>query len=785
MNINHFTMAASVRLPVYIFMLLGYISFTTANAQDVNFNFTGSGETKAMTHWGVDTAWPSADNIRQTVYHMGIEQTDVVRVNFFMDEPLAADGSIGPNSRSRIDTQLALAAAAGVGNKPIALTPATGDGTHSWYLDTNGNAIPQRWMDLMAATQQYINQPIHALEIFNEPDYWAGMGTPQTLADITALVVNSPNFQGTEIHAASTLCSCAAKVWYDAVSGPSTHGTLHQLAGSADDYVNFILHVQNQGDIAYNPELHSMAEVLYGAEYGLQGGIWWADALRPRGILVNAVQGVRLGYAENRNNSSAAAVYRAANGKTFGFAGSFERHGPKHSYRFVSTNQELYFNSIGPVREFMMPTWADQQGGYFDIEETPTLPALDGHRWKIVNRATGDVLEVEAAGTSNGDNIRTAADNNALHQKWDVYRNRDGYLGLVNANSGITAEVADWSSEEGSNVRQWGSGNNILQHWWIEPAAEGYFYLHNGHSNLYMESETSGHNVQQWSFTGHQNQQWAFVAADPAISGGMQAHYEFEGNANDSTGNNHASISGSPSYSFGAVGQAVSLNGQNDYIILPDNLANSDDITISAWVYWQGGNSWQRIFDFGTNTNSYMMLTPSSNANKMVFAITTGSYMEEQTLVTGPLPIQQWTHITLTLRGNTAKLYINGELRVAGHIYVNPSDLFSAALPQQNYIGKSQWPTDPMFNGAIDDFRVYNHALTDSEVTNLYNGNNAVVGDVNGDGSLDYADFSALAAVMGSKDGDETYLKTADLDSNGVVDFVDYQLWIQLYEASL
>ena len=78
---------------------------------------------------------------------------------------------------------------------------------------------------------------------------------------------------------------------------------------------------------------------------------------------------------------------------------------------------------------------------------------------------------------------------------------------------------------------------------------------------------------------------------------------------------------------------------------------------------------------------------------------------QEQTLVTEALPLQQWTHISLTLRGNTAKLYINGDLRVAGHIYANPSDLFDAALSQHNYIGKSQWASDPMLNGAIDDFR--------------------------------------------------------------------------------
>lgn len=697
---------------------IGLIS-VVAHAQDVIFDYDSMGQTKSMTHWGVDTAWPNADNVRQTVYHMGHDETDVVRVNFFMDEPLDSNGDIGPNSKSRIDEQLMIAAAAGAGDKPIALTPATGAGTDSWYLDASGDAIPDRWMALMEATQEYIGEPIHALEIFNEPDYWDGMGTPQTLADIMALAVDSPNFQGTEHHAASTLCSCAAQNWYDPVSGPTTHGTLHQLAGNADDYINFIQYVQNQGDIAYNPELHSMAEVLMGAEYGLQGGIWWGAAYRSRGVLVNAVQGSRLGYAENRGNSSAAGVYRAPDGEVYGFAGSFERHGPKHSYRFISTDQDLYFNGIGPIREFMMPTWLDQQGGYFNIDASPDIPPLDGYRWKIVNRATGEVLEVEASGTTDGDNIRTATDADAANQKWDIYRNRDGYHGLVNVNSGINAEVADWSITEGGNVRQWGAGDNVLQHWWIEPTGDGYFYLHNGHSNLYMEADSASDNVHQWSYTGSQNQQWSFVAAEPANPGSLVAQYQFENDVTDSTGNNNATAYGSPTYTSGQVGQAIDLDGSDDYLELPSDVANSDDITLATWVFWDGGSAWQRIFDFGVDTNSYMFLTPSDSAGMMAFAITTGSNSEEESLVTSAPPTNQWVHVAITLRGNTAKLYIDGELRVAGHIFANPSDLFTSGTPQRNFIGNSQWP-DPLFSGAIDDFRLYDYALEEAEVANLY-----------------------------------------------------------------
>jgi hypothetical protein len=49
---------------------------------------------------------------------------DVARINFFMEEPLDADGQIGPCLKERIDAQLVLAMA---GNKPVALTPATGE----------------------------------------------------------------------------------------------------------------------------------------------------------------------------------------------------------------------------------------------------------------------------------------------------------------------------------------------------------------------------------------------------------------------------------------------------------------------------------------------------------------------------------------------------------------------------------------------------------------------------------------------------------------------------------
>jgi len=699
---------------------LGLLLAASTQAQTIYFSYTDPGQTKAMTEWGADTAWPSADNMRQCIAHMGLNQIDVVRLNFFTDE-LLSGGQLGPNSTAQLDNQLALAEMVGP-NVPIAITPSTGSGANPGYLDGNGNFIPSMMVDLLKATINYIgpNHPIVALEVYNEPDWWAGQGTPQNMLDILNLIVADPFFDGIELHGPSTLSCDSANWWYDQVHGPLTHGSTHHIGwGNSANYVSFIQNVISKGDIPYNPEFHSMAEVLWGCEYGMVGGIWWGSAARPRGILVNAVQGKRLGYAENFGNSSAAAVYRGPDGEVYGFAGGVEYYGPMNSFRFVSTDQDLYFNGIGPIREFMYPTWLDQQGGYFNIDATPSIPALDGHRWKIVNRDSGDVLEVANASTSDGANVQTGTDTDALNQKWDITRGRDGYYTIINANSGQSLDLYGWSLSNGGNIAQWTFGGGFNQYWYIDNATTGYFYIRNGHSNFYVEDDPAGSNVQQWGLTGGNSQQWQFVLADPAGSGTPIAQYDFEGNASDSTGSFNGTTSGSPAYTAGQDGQAIDLDGADDYVDLPNDVCNSDEITIAAWVNWDGGNAWQRIFDFGVDTDTYMFLTPSSDQGLMDFSITTGSYQEEQSLITDALPVGQWVHVALTLNSNTAILYIDGTPKVAGFIDLNPSDLFGTGQ-QNNYIGKSQWP-DPLFNGQIDDFRIYDYALGAAAIAALAN----------------------------------------------------------------
>ena len=195
----------------------------------------------------------------------------------------------------------------------------------------------------------------------------------------------------------------------------------------------------------------------------------------------------------------------------------------------------------------------------------------------------------------------------------------------------------------------------------------------------------------------------------------LTTHLEMSGNVADSSGYNfQATAVGAPEFPTGYVGSAIGLDGIDDFVSLPRQVADSDEITVAAWVKWNGGAAWQRIFDFGTGTWSYLYLTPSSANGKLRFGIKIGA--EQIVEAPSALPVGTWTHVAVTLGGDTATIYVNGSpVASNSSVTIKPSDF----KPWANFIGKSQWGGDPLFNGRIDEFRVYNHALSSGAVAAL------------------------------------------------------------------
>jgi fibronectin type 3 domain-containing protein len=213
-----------------------------------------------------------------------------------------------------------------------------------------------------------------------------------------------------------------------------------------------------------------------------------------------------------------------------------------------------------------------------------------------------------------------------------------------------------------------------------------------------------------------------------AVVSDLVAHLKFDetsgGTATDFSGNSwNATLVNGSSFGPGFLKNGLNLpNTSAQHATLPAGVVGGlNDFTISAWVKVGAFSNFARIFDFGTGTTSYMMLTPQyttgANAAKMRFAITTASAGGEQQISSSTaLPLNTWAHVAVTLSGNTGRLYLNGaQVGSNAGITLRPSSLGNTT---QNYLGRSQW-ADPYFTGSIDDFRIYARALSAAELTTL------------------------------------------------------------------
>jgi regulation of enolase protein 1 (concanavalin A-like superfamily) len=217
---------------------------------------------------------------------------------------------------------------------------------------------------------------------------------------------------------------------------------------------------------------------------------------------------------------------------------------------------------------------------------------------------------------------------------------------------------------------------------------------------------------------------WSVTPTDPG-NANLVAYYKFDGNFNDSSGNvNHGEPNGASIVSDSYRGQVASFDGVNDYVSLPIGslISSLTNCTFTTWVnFSNAGGSWQRIFDFGSNTTVYMFLTPRmGTTGALRFAITTGGggTAEMRADAANTLAIG-WHHVTVTIDADsdTVKLYLDGLLVTENtSVTLTPSDLGNTT---NNWLGRSQYTADAYFYGMLDEFRIYNRALSHNEVAYL------------------------------------------------------------------
>jgi hypothetical protein len=104
----------------------------------------------------------------------------------------------------------------------------------------------------------------------------------------------------------------------------------------------------------------------------------------------------------------------------------------------------------------------------------------------------------------------------------------------------------------------------------------------------------------------------------------------------------------------GRIGNAVKLSGASEYVALPSSIVSGlSNFTIAAWVNPAANTTWSRLFDFGTGTTANMFLTMSAGTAPRFAITTSGSGGEQRLSATSALPLNTWSHIAVTLSGNT------------------------------------------------------------------------------------------------------------------------------------
>jgi hypothetical protein len=233
--------------------------------------------------------------------------------------------------------------------------------------------------------------------------------------------------------------------------------------------------------------------------------------------------------------------------------------------------------------------------------------------------------------------------------------------------------------------------------------------------------------------TTYKGDVWSFETipvisgTDPNLVGWWKFDEGFGTKALDWSGqNNHADLIGQPQRILGYDGGALKLDGSDDYVALPigsviDSLTSS---TFTIWVdFSNAGGAWQRIFDFGTGTTINMFLTPRTGTDgPMRFAITIGGGgAEDQATAPTTLP-KGWHHVAVLINADTnaINLYLDGIVVASNNsAMLNPNDLGATG---NNWIGRSQYTADAYFNGSVDDFRIYNYALSQDEIKETMRG---------------------------------------------------------------
>ena len=195
-----------------------------------------------------------------------------------------------------------------------------------------------------------------------------------------------------------------------------------------------------------------------------------------------------------------------------------------------------------------------------------------------------------------------------------------------------------------------------------------------------------------------------FTVMDPSL----EAFYPFNGNAEDITSNGRdLTVTGDTSLTFGkdnSSNSAYYFDGNGDYLEYVTNIPSFDNYTISLWAKPASSGTYEAMFSSYDNSNNGFQI--DLNGNNFHIRKSSGG-----NIVLSTAQLEVWTFIAFTYDGTNSIGYINS---VSDNESSGGTTEFNRFRIGRNRSGSTY------FSGAIDELRIYNRALTASEIASLY-----------------------------------------------------------------